>query len=47
MNELTKWAWIAFILFLWLGGYVLAVFAGYAVIIGLLAWLKPEWLEKL
>ena len=46
MNELTKWGWLIFILFLWLGGYVLAVLAGYAVIIGLLAWLKPEWLEE-
>lgn len=47
MNEFTKWLWLLFILFLWLGGYAFLILGGYAAVLGLIAWLKPQWLDKL
>lgn len=46
MNEFTKFIWLLFILVLWIGAYAFLVVAVYAVILGLIAWLKPEWLDK-
>ena len=46
MNEFTKWIWIVFILFLWLGWYVFALAAIIGITLGLVAWLKPQWMES-
>jgi len=47
MNSLAKWVWFILLCILFVGEYII-----YYIIVGvvafvLIAWLKPEWLDKL
>lgn len=46
MKELAKWIWIVLIVVLFLGTNVFLVVAINIVIIMLIWWLKPEWINK-
>lgn len=46
MKEVAKWAWILLLIILFAGPYVFVVIAIDIVLFILVAWLKPEWLEK-
>lgn len=46
MVELAKWAWIIIICVLFLGPWSLVFIVLNAAVFGIIAWLKPEWLEK-
>jgi hypothetical protein len=46
MTELAKWAWLILLCILFLGEWTLVIIVFDIVVFGLVAWLKPEWLEK-
>jgi hypothetical protein len=47
MNELAKWAWLLLLAILWIGHWIFVILAIDVVAFILIAWLKPEWLDKL
>ena len=47
MTELAKWAWLILLIILFLGWHFFVIIAIDVVAFILIAWLKPEWLEKL
>lgn len=47
MTELAKWAWLIFICLLFAGPLTFYVAIGTVVFWVLVAWLKPEWLDKI
>jgi hypothetical protein len=47
MTELAKWAWLILLIILFLGTDFFIILAIDVVAFILIAWLKPEWLEKL
>ena len=46
MTELAKWAWLILICILFAGPVMIYVVIATVVFWVLVAWLKPEWLEK-
>ena len=46
MTELAKWAWLILICLLFAGPVMIYVAIATVVFWVLVAWLKPEWLEK-
>ncbi len=46
MTELAKWAWLILLCILFLGEWTLVIIVFDIIVFGLVAWLKPEWLEK-
>ena len=46
MTELAKWALLILLCILFLGEWTLVIIVFDIVVFGLVAWLKPEWLEK-
>ncbi len=46
MAELAKWVWIVLIAFLFVGPWLFAIIALDVIAFVLIAWLKPEWLER-
>ena len=46
MNELAKWVWIILLSVLFLGEYVFWFILAEVILILLIWWLKPEWLDK-
>ena len=46
MSELAKWAWLILLIVLFVGSYVFVVIAIDILAFILVAWLKPEWLDK-
>lgn len=47
MNELAKWVWIILLSVLFWGEYVFWFILAEIILILLVWWLKPEWLDKL
>jgi len=47
MTSLAKWAWLILLIILFIGPYVFVVIALDVVAFILVAWLKPEWLDRL
>ncbi len=46
MKEVAKWVWLIMLVILFVGPWAFVVIAADIVIFILVAWLKPEWLEK-
>ncbi len=46
MSELAKWAWVVFFAVLFLGYWFFVLIGVEVIILLLIAWLKPEWLES-
>jgi hypothetical protein len=47
MTELAKWAWILLLCILFLGPWTFVIIGVDIVVLSLVMWLKPEWLEKI
>ncbi len=47
LNELVKLLWAFLIASLFFGLWTFAIIGGYLLILILIRWLKPEWLDKL
>lgn len=47
MKAFVKWAWLTFFIVLFIGPWVFALYAGYALAFLVVYKFKPEWLEKL
>ena len=47
MNELAKWAWLLLLSILFFGWWTFVIIAIDVVAFIFIAWLKPEWLDKL
>ncbi len=46
MNELAKWAWVVLLGILFLGHWFFVIVAVEVVVLVLICWLKPEWLQR-